>query len=222
MKKLHIAIAVTVLASGVYAYAHFARAAAEGRCPFGFDEVAAAQTDVPIVSPGMKTPGAELTEVVFDLARHGEAQGVREYLEAGYDPNAVNVRGDTLLTVAAYNGRAEVVAALLANTETRVDLRNRMGFTALTAAAMKGEVEIARVLLDAGANVEGDNAGGRTPLMFAAMFGRTDAARLLLDRGANARAFDVEGRDAARLAREQGADALADMLGAAGALATAR
>lgn len=222
MKKLHIAIAVAVLTSGVLAYTHFARAAAEGRCPFGFDEVAAASASVPVVTSAMKQPGEELTQVVFDLARNGEADGVREYIDAGYDPNASNARGDTLLTVAAYNGQANVVATLLASADTRVDLRNRMGFTALTAAAMKGEVEIARALLAAGAAVEGDNTGGRTPLMFAAMFGRTDAARLLLERGANARAIDAEGRDAASLAREQGADALADMLDAAGAVATAR
>lgn len=212
MKPFPILIIVTALTTGALATRHFARAAAEGRCPFGFDQAAAASDPAPVVTPGTKQPGEELAVLVFDLVRNGELEAVREYLAAGYDPNASNVRGDTLLTVAAYNGQGGAVGVLLEDPSTRVDLRNRMGFTALTAAAMKGEVEIARALLDAGASVEGDNTGGRTPLMFAAMFGREEAVRLLLDRGADARARDAEGRDAARLAREQGGERLAAIL----------
>lgn len=222
MKLIPIAIVSVLVVSGAFAYRHFARAAAEGRCPFGFDRQAAACETAPVATPGLKQPGEELTLVVFDLARNGVAEGVREYLAAGYEPNASNARGDTLLTVAAYNGRAEVVDALLATSATRVDLQNRMGFTALTAAAMKGEVAIARALLDAGAAIEGENTGGRTPLMFAAMFGRADAVELLLERGADPRARDAEGRDAAGLARDQGADAIARRIDGAGAVASAR
>jgi ankyrin repeat protein len=51
-------------------------------------------------------------------------------------------------------------------------------------AAIKGNEEIARMLIDAGANVNVQNKRGRTPLHRAASDGSVEIARMLIDAGA--------------------------------------
>ncbi|KAJ1338575.1 ankyrin repeat domain-containing protein 50 [Microdochium nivale] len=66
-------------------------------------------------------------------------------------------------------------------------------FSPLACAALYGQVEVARVLLDAGADVEAVDINLRTPLFIAARSGRVDLVRLLLDRGADAGAVNADG-----------------------------
>jgi ankyrin repeat protein len=152
-----------------------------------------------------KSPGRELTERIFDLTRRGEVGAVRLYLHEGYTPNAVNLRGDSLLILAAYKGHAEIVRLLLSEPGVEVDFRNGMGFTALSGAAFKGETEIMGQLVEAGADVNAEGAGGKTGLMFAVLTGRFDATKLLLGRGASKSVVDINGNTAETLARGQGA-----------------
>lgn len=171
-----------------------------------------APLSVPSPPPTTREPGAQLRDVVFDLVRAGEVDGLREYLSAGYDPNATSARGDTLLTVAAYAGQLECVELLLASRGIDVDRQSRQGFTALIGAAYQGRLDIASRLLDAGAKPDATNTAGQTALMYAAMFDRRAIAELLVARGASVSRTDAEGRSAAGLARAQGADELADWL----------
>lgn len=59
------------------------------------------------------------------------------------------------------------------------------GWTPLLAAAGTGEVEIVKMLLDGGADVDGRAKGGWTPLLFAARKGRAEVVRLLVKHHAN-------------------------------------
>lgn len=61
------------------------------------------------------------------------------------------------------------------------------GTTALYLAAVQGETEIARYLLEQGAdpNLESKGVSEGTPLCAAAAWGRTDIVKVLLDHGAN-------------------------------------
>jgi tankyrase len=61
---------------------------------------------------------------------------------------------------------------------------NQPRFTPLIYAAASGHVEVARVLLEGGANVQRANADQRTALHVAASYGHLDVCRLLLDWGA--------------------------------------
>jgi ankyrin repeat protein len=86
------------------------------------------------------------------------------------------------------------VAALLAADPTLATSRKRGQFgerTPLHVAAEAGRLEVARLLIDSGADVmardEGDNA---TPLHWAAQNGHLEVVRLLLDRGADPNACD--------------------------------
>lgn len=59
------------------------------------------------------------------------------------------------------------------------------GSTPLITAALLNRVEIAKMLLDAGASINAKNYDGSTALLTAAFFCHTDMVKLLLDRGAD-------------------------------------
>jgi len=60
-----------------------------------------------------------------------------------------------------------------------------LGVSPLSMAAMKGDLELARLLLASGASVDVRNKDGSTPLHGAAFLGRIEALELLLDQGAD-------------------------------------
>ena len=69
--------------------------------------------------------------------------------------------------------------------------------------ALGNSVEVARVLVEAGADVNATAAGGYTPLHLAASNGKRDVVTLLLQRGANREACCDQGKTAADYARER-------------------
>lgn len=68
---------------------------------------------------------------------------------------------------------------------------DRAKWTPLHFAAIWGEPEAARLLLESGADVDPQNGDGNTPLFLAACYGEEALVRLLLDRGAR---VDAKGR----------------------------
>jgi len=118
-----------------------------------------------------------LPDGAADLARNGDAAGLGALLKGGLFVDLRDAKGNTLLMIAAYQGRAETVAMLL-KAGAQVDLRNEKGQTPLGGVAFKGHVDIARMLLDAGADPLADQ-GGSTPMDFATTFGRQDIITLL-------------------------------------------
>ncbi len=125
-----------------------------------------------------------LPEAAADLARNGDAAGLVALLKSGQAVDARDAKGNTLLMLAAYHGKAETVAMLLKARAT-VDLRNAKGQTPLGGVAFKGYVEIAALLLDAGADPVADQ-GGSTPADFATLAGKTEILALLQARRDNA------------------------------------
>jgi ankyrin repeat protein len=125
-----------------------------------------------------------LPEEAADLARKGDAVGLDALLKAGLAVDLQDAKGNTLLMLAAYHGKAETVAMLLKARAT-VDLRNAKGQTPLGGVAFKGYVEIATLLLDAGADAVADQ-GGSTPADFATLAGKTEILALLQARRDNA------------------------------------
>ena len=125
-----------------------------------------------------------LPDAAADLARNGDAIGVGVLLKGGLAVDARDAKGNTLLMLASYHGRAEVVKLLLKSGAT-VDLRNDKGQTPLGGVAFKGYVEIATLLLDAGADPVADQ-GGSTPADFATLAGKSEILALLQSRRDNA------------------------------------
>ena len=130
---------------------------------------------------------------------------------------------DEALLEAAEAGKLEgVLEALRLGADISAETSD--GWTALHFAAAQGRVDVARALLDAGANVSADTTSvRRTPLHWAARNGRTETVHLLLRRGAQTASRDTEGSaplhlaaaraegnaEVARLLLEVGADVAA-------------
>ena len=150
---------------------------------------------------------AKLTLIAFQAARDGDLPTLTACLDAGQPINAVNRRGDTLLTVAAYNAQSDAVKRLLKQRGIVIDARNKMGLTALSAAAFQGQVAILSDLLRAKADPNAASPRGQTALMFAALAGREGCIKKLIAAGADVDAKDAQGNTAASLAEGQGLDA---------------
>ncbi|PZG14363.1 ankyrin repeat domain-containing protein [Nonomuraea aridisoli] len=108
----------------------------------------------------------EFATKLFNLARAGETETLRAYVEAGVPANLTNQKGDTLLMLAAYHGHADTVRMLAAH-GADPDRANDRGQTPLAGAVFKKDAEAVRALLDAGAD---PHAGRPSALETAQMF----------------------------------------------------
>ena len=119
------------------------------------------------------------------------------------------------LHLAAHYGHADMVEILLHN-NAPVDLRstNAMTNTALHAALAGRQTRVAKILSDAGADVNARQHGGWTPLHSAAANGDRVAVELLLERGAKPDSANDAGVTPAASARERGHTGIADLLDA--------
>jgi ankyrin repeat protein len=85
---------------------------------------------------------------------------------------------------------------------------------ALHWAAHRNDLEAARLLIEAGINIEQRGDLGRTPLHYAASFGHRDMVLLLIESGADVHACD-QGDTPFSLARIRGHAEICDLLGTA-------
>jgi ankyrin repeat protein len=74
---------------------------------------------------------------------------------------------------------------------TNIDVEDYRGLTSLQIAGIYGHLDIVRLLLDRGANIEaGGGSTAQTALILASLEGELDVVKELLDRGANMEAAD--------------------------------
>ncbi|MGE0815958.1 MAG: ankyrin repeat domain-containing protein [Vicinamibacterales bacterium] len=118
---------------------------------------------------------------------------------------------------AAMNGDRAAVRTLLQQ-GSDVNAAQGDGMTALHWAAMKGDAELAQMLVYAGANVKATTRlGANTPLIVAARNGRPDVVKVLLEAGAEADAATSTGTTPLMLAAASGSVEAVKALLAAGA-----
>jgi ankyrin repeat protein len=139
-------------------------------------------------------------------ARAGRTDAVQALLAKGANANARGARGQTALMWAVAQKHADVVKALLiggADVHARSDSWTQMmavpphglpeynrliphgADTALMFAARYGDLTSARLLVEAGANVNDHDAWGVSATTLAAFSGNGAVARFLLDKGAD-------------------------------------
>lgn len=121
------------------------------------------------------------------------------------------------LLIAAQEGSLQRVRAALPKgiQVYWVDHKDGLGQTALFHAAGRGDVEIAQLLLDAGASPDSVTGEGRTPLHAAARWGEKEIIALLLEAGADPTITDLEGNSAQSAAEQRGYQEAADLIGGA-------
>ncbi|MDR1303215.1 MAG: ankyrin repeat domain-containing protein [Puniceicoccales bacterium] len=125
------------------------------------------------------------------------------------DPDIPDANGMTALHLAAENNSLNRIRTLLnvagINVNVAVVEGPFKGYTALHLAAGKGHVEVVKLLLDAGADVNALDEEDCAALHLAAMKGHAEVVRALLRApGADANATDAYGRTALHLAAEKG------------------
>jgi uncharacterized protein len=161
---------------------------------------------------------AQLNDDLVFAAVNDRVPLARELLAKGVDPNTVDAEGSPVLVIAARSGAAGVVDALLAG-NAKVNARTPSGDTALMAAAITGNIEIAKKLRQRGAELDGT---GWTPLIYAATGGQDAMVTYLLGEGANINAASPNGTTALMMAVREGKGSTVTLLLARGADATRR
>lgn len=155
---------------------------------------------------------------VFEAAAFGRVHRLREILRA--EPELANAyAGDGFfpLGLAAFFGQEQAVKMLLARgADPNLAAHNRMKVRALHAAAASRSLSIAKVLIEAGADVNARQQAGFTPLQEAASNGQLELVRLLVDHGASLEDKAEDGRTALEMAREKNHPATVDFLTARG------
>lgn len=148
-------------------------------------------------------------EPLANAALMGHVEIVKLLLNAGADINYIREEGTALHYAVRGTGMpAHIIGESLQNAEVAkvlieagTDLSltddpkggNSKGWTALMTAACYGRVAIAKMLIEAGSNINGRDKTGRTPLIIAADFGSVAVVELLIQAGANIDAKDSRG-----------------------------
>jgi ankyrin repeat protein len=167
---------------------------------------------------------------LMTCARAGSVDAVKSLLDHGADVNAKEAKGQTALMWAVAERHSEVVRTLVAH-GAHVDARSSIetldtpvraptyfpdvhfptttgGFTPLLFAAQQGDVESARILLEAGADINGATAEDGSALVVATASGHEKLAIFLLEKGADPNAKDGYGITALHWALQEGIHAL--------------
>jgi ankyrin repeat protein len=132
----------------------------------------------------------EDSSALLQAAFKGETSVVKHAIANGADPNQKDKDGKSLLTYAVIGGHKDTVAALL----SLGSKPNSDDGGALLSACLENRMDIACMLVEAGANVNlvsGDKYG-RAPLHEACRNDNLELARYLLDHGADPNLADHE------------------------------
>ncbi|XP_047634772.1 ankyrin repeat and KH domain-containing protein 1 isoform X10 [Phacochoerus africanus] len=152
-------------------------------------------------------------------AMNGHVPAVKLLLDMGSDINAqIETNRNTALTLACFQGRAEVVSLLL-DRKANVEHRAKTGLTPLMEAASGGYAEVGRVLLDKGADVNAPPVPSSrdTALTIAADKGHYKFCELLINRGAHIDVRNKKGNTPLWLASNGGHFDVVQLLVRAGA-----
>jgi hypothetical protein len=150
-----------------------------------------------------------IEDILWIMAKAGHTQLVAPLMNLSkvtrtcihLQPIMMNVKlgryGRTQLHHCAENGFTTSVKRLLSIRNINVNVKDdEYGATPLHDAAYNGHVEIARLLLQSGADVNAKDRWDRTPLHFAAIQGHVDILHLLVENGADLEAQSKNGSKA--------------------------
>nr|WP_280150312.1 ankyrin repeat domain-containing protein [Piscinibacter sp. XHJ-5] len=144
---------------------------------------------------------------------------MRTLIQRGFDANSRDSQGQTALYLALRGESFNVAEALLKDSSVDVNALNASDESALMIAALKGQTDWTRRLIERGAQI---NKPGWSPLHYAATGPDTAAVKLLLDRGGDINAESPNRTTPLMMAAQYGNEASVELLLARGADAKAR
>lgn len=159
------------------------------------------------------TSDAEGNTLLMKAARGGKLGTLKTLLGSGAKVNQSNAVGETALSLAAIGGQQAAARELMAKGAAV----NPEGWKPLIYAAVYGNVEMMKVLLGGGAQINGQAENGMTALMMAAHEGQMGAVKFLVAGGADLNMRNGQERTALGIARQRGKDDIAAVLVQAGA-----
>jgi ankyrin repeat protein len=161
-----------------------------------------------LLSAIMPAAQAGAYEDMIEAIKRDDVATVASLIARGVAVDTVDGQGNSLLMIASREGSVRSARALL-DSHARFDWANKAGETALMHGAIQGHLEVVRLLLVRGAEV---NRSGWSPLIYAAVKGSVPVARLLLAYGAEIDAGAPNGFTALMMAVREGHQELAGFL----------
>lgn len=162
----------------------------------------------------VESPNADGMTALMVLSRSNNVEAAKLLLKHGADVNAREQwKGQTAVMWAAAQAQPEMLAVLLEaggdpnvrsipnnrerliSAERRFQWRAAGGFTPLAYAAREGCLKCARLLVEAGANIDIGDVENVTPLNLAIMNHRFDTAKYLIEAGANLDKWSLRGEN---------------------------
>ena len=123
-----------------------------------------------------------------------------------------NKEREELLHLACQNGQFSLIKNLL-KAKVDIDAFNTEGLSPLHIAVIKGNIEVAKLLISEGASIDlNDSKWGSSPLLYACQNGRTKIVKMLLENGSDINAKSDEGSTAIHFAAQSGKPELIDFL----------
>jgi serpin B len=165
---------------------------------------------------------ADVDRQIIRDVQERNVQALKKVLAEGFNPNATDEFGRTVLHIAAGGGDEETVKALIAGGAS-VNMADKMGMSALHFAVRAARPKAVKVLLQAGADPNARDKDGCTPLHRMAgkkIRGRREPSwetlsvtiQRLVDAGANLNGKDRHGRTALEVAQQTGNGAAETLL----------
>lgn len=139
------------------------------------------------------------------IAADGGYKEIAELLvENGAEINAKNVYGHTPLHLAVFSNQENMVSFMIAK-RAKIDIKNAFSLTPLQLVAQQtGNVEIAKLLIHNGADINIKNDFGEPPITSAAWMGFREFVNLLIDKGAEIPKTGRKNRDMVMFAASEG------------------
>lgn len=162
----------------------------------------------PAAAPATRPALPKVDRNLLNAIDAGDVESVKKLLAGG---SPVNTEGDSPLCRAVGMKKIEIAIILLAH-GANVDSANNWGCTSLYFAAWHGDEVMAKLLLDAGATKQREDA-----LRIAATNGHAETVRLFIARGASVNATSRNGRTALFSAASKGRADVVKILLEAGA-----
>jgi uncharacterized protein len=128
---------------------------------------------------------AQSDEQITDFAKaakFNDVSTVKKLVSGGINPNSLDPKGELMLNLAIRDKSSDVIAFLLTNQATDVDISNKFGETPLMIASIEGNLPVVKALVQ-GRNARLDHIGW-TPLHYACSRGHLEVAQFLLANGA--------------------------------------